>query len=128
MEFAFRSNNETWIPLTLIHSDDGSERNHSISIGTKDDLVIRDYRVDNQVIDSNVTKRRMNVNISLEVCNFKEAPAFVQFRWLQTSRVNPNKPYRIRDIWGLDDMKISYVEENKTVVLVSDSFEDEQLK
>ena len=122
VEFALRFDNGTWIPVTVIYAAGSASR--TLPIGNFSNLVIRDYYVDNQVMTPNLE----DVNVSLTLCNFENAPDWIQFRWLQTTLIS-REGVSLRDFWGLDDMRISYIKENgEEVVLLSDSFDDKQLK
>lgn len=121
VEFALRlDDDEVWIPLAVIfNSDDGTL--HPI-----ENLVIRDYSVDslNQIA---VDKSILATNVSLTLCDFERVPESIQFRWLQSSSYQAG--VGLQDLWGLDNLKISYMQSSGgEVVLLSDSFDDEQLK
>ena len=125
VEFAVRFNdNETWIPLAVIFRD--HDDSNGITLGNLSNLVIREYPVNsqNQIL---VNQSVPVMNISLVLCDFEREPESVQFRWLQTSRFAASN--RIRDVWGLDDLQISYVQESgEEALLLSDSFDSDQLK
>ena len=125
VEFALRlDDEEVWIPLAVIFHNSG--HSNGITLGNLTNLVIRGYSLDprNEILGD---KSVQNVNVSLELCDFEREPESIQFRWLQTSRfVGRNE---LRDLWGLDDLWISYVEESgEERVLLSDSFDSEELK
>ncbi len=122
VEFALRlDNDEVWIPLAVIFRVTGES--NGITLGNLSNLVIRDYPVDPQNQNESVPI----FNVSLRLCDFERESNFIQFRWLQTSRFG--RATKFRDLWGLDDVRISYVQESgEEDVILSESFDSEQLK
>lgn len=125
VEVGLRLDSEgVWIPLAVIFKDFGRD-GVPFTFGDMVDLVIRDYPVDppnRMMLDEFVPA----VNISLGLCGFEREPEFVQLRWLQTAGYAARG--RFQKLWGLDDLQISYVHGNSEVILLSDSFDDQQLK
>lgn len=125
VEFSIRLNTiGDWIPLDLVYRRISKNPNDEIYIGERDNLTLRGYQVDVEQIMKNAT----SVNIS--VCNFPTSLEFVQFRWLQTTRLKGKNVNRdSRDVWSLDDVHIWYEdEEGEGTVLLDDTFDGMQLE
>ena len=125
VEFGIRlAEEEEWIPLAVIYRNNGPPADN-ITLGNMPNLIIRDYFVSPQnTIESSVSDPI--VNFSLTLCEFRD-PSFFQFRWLQTSRLRPR--LQLLDLWSLDEVHISYTrEDGEEEVLLSDSFDQEELK
>ena len=144
MEFAIQINsNGEWIPITLvIRSDETDSENvgdnlfligqHIATNDTVDDVLIREYLV--KPVTANVladVNGRSIFTYSVQLCDFL-APSVdsVQFRWLQTSRINIDG--ELRDVWSLEYVYIIYhhhhQDDNNNVVLLEDTFDDPELK
>ena len=72
--------------------------------------------------------RKMDVNVSLRLCDFEMKPRSIQLRWLQTSQFGGVGV--LRDVWGIDDLVVSaYTQDSmEDTLLLSDSFDEENLK
>lgn len=126
VEFSIRLNTiGDWIPLDLVYRQI-SNPNNEIYIGERDNLTLRGYQVDVEQIMKNATL----VIINISVCDFPTSLEFVQFRWLQTSRLKgKNVNMDSRDVWSLDDVHICYEDvEGEGTVLLDDTFDGMQLE
>ena len=119
-----------WIPITLVIVN--TNQNNGINVigeAIEDingdgvaDVVIRLYKVESKLVDS-------TVDYSVQLCGFAMVVNSVQFRWLQTSTIVPQgSTPLVRDTWALDNIRISYHEDNSSVVLLQDSFDEFELK
>ena len=107
IELSIRQINEPiWRPLAYFTGEGLSAGPDYLKLGYNDgdNLYLRGYLVPR--VDYNSTDKQHN--ISIRVCDPRYLNnAFVQFRWLQTSRVNSE----YKDIWSLDDVKVDAVRE-----------------
>ena len=125
VEFAIcLDDEEIWIPLAVVFPN--IDNNDRLPLGNPSNLVIRDYPVD----PANVImlSERINVNVSLRLCDFEMKPRSIQLRWLQTSQIWATGI--LKDVWGIDDLEVSaYTQDSmEDTLLLSDSFDEASLK
>jgi len=103
-EFSVRLSSmpDEWIPIRFIYFN-AVQTNNDINIGNSGDLRIRGYSVQ-QVNASNGGDQALETTVRLRVCGFNALTDLVQFRWLQTAKVNSGA--QPSDVWTLDDVKI----------------------
>ena len=107
IELSIRQINEPiWRPLAYFTGEGLLPGPDYLKLGYNEgnNLYLRGYLVPR--VDYNSTDKQHN--ISIRVCDPRYLNnASVQFRWLQTSRVNSE----YKDIWSLDDVKVDAVRE-----------------
>ena len=116
MEFSLRLKPErNWIPISFFNTNRSGNRIH---IGNT--LLIREYQVELESATIGVA-----YHYSVEICNIPNIISHpVEFRWLQTSNFSGSA----RNVWSLDNVNISYCEDNTSTVLLRDSFDDTEIK
>ena len=116
IELSIRQNREPiWRPLAYFVKINLPRGPKYINLGYHEgnNLYIRGYLV-RRVVHDNMDVQH---NISIQVCDprYLEAES-VQFRWLQTSRVNAER----KDMWSLDDVKVDVVRESRKMLFWED--------
>ena len=103
VEFSLQFGSERgWIPITLAILS--GRRTNWLSIGTTDtegNVLIRGYLPELKV----VTRDNYSPH-SVTVCDFEDSADIVQFRWLQTIRVQIRSHHTVivRDAWTLNNV------------------------
>jgi len=109
----FLSDPSEWIPLSVI------QINSQIVSSTRHGYAVS-YIYDLQVWDTGL------VNGNITICNFSLTDSF-QLRWLLNSDTfTQNKAPK--DVWSLDDVKVTLVTECINHTLLEDSFEMNEIK
>lgn len=116
---------KVWIPIVFSFLSTRTDiKSEEIRVGerSRGNLEIRGYQVDQEGFS--VGNRSQ---YSVQVCGFEEALGSVQFRWLQTDKFNGRNI--VKDVWSVDDIVVSYEpEEGVKIILLEDSFNEDQLK
>ena len=125
VEFSIRMNSEgLWIPITLAIRSDKIGNHASILIGSREndenveDVVIREYHV-----EPDLSSPGSIYEYSVQVCDFTRTINSIQFRWLQTS-----SKHKLKDIWTLEAVNISYHDISSNILLLLDQFDESELK
>ena len=117
-----------WVPLVFYSANDLTERiNNGIRLGdvTDSSLLLRGYSVPVEMVTADTTQSIRTV----QICDSEFLAAGVQFRWLQTVRVQVNASgagLPEKDVWTLDNVTV--VVHNDTVrQVLSEDFESGSL-
>ena len=120
VEFSLRllSEPEEWIPIRFIFNN-MNDKIIAIYIGAPgEDFRLRGYKVEQSMVSEGWNK------FEILICNFSLSDS-LQFRWLQTSNVQPNK---IRDVWFMDNITINLMLPSSRSNLLEEEFNRENLK
>ena len=117
VEFSVQFGSERgWIPITLTILSGRNGRINDIDIGTdytEGNVLIRGY-----LPELKVASHGDNTLHRVTVCDFEDSAYFVQFRWLQTSKLNTDKT--VKDPWTLDSVLITFQDEEYETYLIFD--------
>ena len=118
VEFSIQINSTgAWIPIILASKNVTKKDRFAIGERIDEDIVvIRGFQV-----ESNLASY-----YSVQVCDFAVPVNSIQFRWLQTSRIGNSST--VNDAWVLDNVHVSHHNNNVSVTLLQDSFDDPELK
>ena len=110
-----------WVPL-MFYSANDDRAIGSLRLGdvTNSSLSLRGYRVPVEKVTANMTQ---NIRTVL-ICGSEFLETGVQFRWLQTVRVQENLPNE--DVWTLDNVTVEVCNDTVRQVL-SEDFESGSL-
>ena len=110
-----------WVPL-MFYSANDDRAIGSLRLGdvTNSSLSLRGYRVPVERVTANTTQ---NIRTVL-ICGSEFLETGVQFRWLQTVRVQENLPNE--DVWTLDNVTVE-VCNGKVRQVLSEDFESGSL-
>ena len=112
-----------WVPLMFYSANNLNDQiNGSIRLGnvTNSSVLLRGYRVPVERVTANTTQ---NIRTVL-ICDSEFLETGVQFRWLQTVRVQENLPNE--DVWTLDNVTVEVCNDTVRQVL-SEDFESGSL-
>ena len=123
VEFSIQINSKgAWIPIILASKN--VTKKDRFAIGEHIDeynVVIRGFGVE--------SKLAINKSYySVQVCDFTVPVNSIQFRWLQTSRIGNSSTAKVNDPWALDNVHVSHHNNNVSVTLLQDLFDDPDLK
>ena len=119
MEFSLRllSEPEEWIPIRFTYNSDTDRQ--AIYIGAPgEDFRLRGYKVEQSMVFDGWNK------FEIQICNFSLSDS-IQFRWLQTSILNPGG---ISDVWFMDNITINLVQPSSRSNLLVEEFNSGNLK
>jgi len=114
-----------WVPLMFYSANDLNDRmNNNIRLGdvTNSSLSLRGYSVPVERVNASTTQ---NIRTVL-ICDSEFLETGVQFRWLQTVRVQENLPSKESDVWTLDNVTVKVHNDTVRQVL-SEDFESGSL-
>ena len=113
-----------WIPLILVYHNTTNS-----NIEELDNFTLRGFTLENRlrpVVVSNSLKETISLKLCGKPISNPSIHDHFQFRWLQTSKFS--KGSTPKDLWSLDDVKISFVNSSGSTVLLEESFENNTLE
>lgn len=125
VEFSIRLNaTGVWIPIGLVFPQRSRVGVPPIGVGDTNTILIRGYAVNDQ---RRISTGSQAIVYSVIVCDFDQQVNVVEFRWLQSGRVDDSG--QLRDIWSIDDVLVTYeLREGVGIDLLQDSFDNTELK